>query len=153
MSSIDQILAGYESLRAGQEAFYKDLHRHPELSHQEHRTAWRVADQLQSDGFTVQTGGQLPGRVFVGHFGDNAMELPRQTVSEDFSKFPAAAGVPYTYCGLGFTARETYLTAEKAGRLEDLPANHSPRFLPPLQPSLRTGTEALITAALVWLAT
>src|SRR6266852_5197142 len=39
------------------------------------------------------------------------------------------------------------------GRLEDLPANHSPRFLPPLQPSLRTGTEALITAALAWLAT
>ncbi len=81
------------------------------------------------------------------------MELPRQTVSEDFSKIPGAAGVPYTYWGIGFTDRETYLAAEKAGRLEDLPANHSPRFLPPLQPSLRTGTEALITAALVWLAT
>jgi len=42
--------------------------------------------------------------------------------------------------------------AEKAGRLQDLPANHSPRFLPPLQPALRTGTEALTAAALAWLA-
>jgi hypothetical protein len=30
MSGIDDILAGYESLRAGQEALYKDLHQHPE---------------------------------------------------------------------------------------------------------------------------
>jgi hypothetical protein len=33
MSGIDDILAGYERLRAGQEAFYKDLHQHTELSH------------------------------------------------------------------------------------------------------------------------
>ena len=47
MSGIDEILAGYDGLQASQEAFYKDLHEHPELSHQEHRTARRVADQLQ----------------------------------------------------------------------------------------------------------
>ncbi len=52
-SSIDDILAGYESLRAGQEALYKDLHQHPELSHHEHRTARRVAEQLQDAGFTL----------------------------------------------------------------------------------------------------
>jgi hypothetical protein len=40
---------------------------------------------------------------------------------------------------------------EKAGRLQDLPINHSPKFLPPLQPILRTGTEALFAAALAWL--
>jgi metal-dependent amidase/aminoacylase/carboxypeptidase family protein len=39
MSGLDDILAGYESLRTGQEALYKDLHQHPELSHAEHRTA------------------------------------------------------------------------------------------------------------------
>ena len=38
------------------------------------------------------------------------------------------------------------------GRLQDLISNHSPKFLPPLQPCLRTGTEALTTAALAWLA-
>ena len=46
MSGIDDILAGYESLRADQEALYKDLHQHPELSHAEHRAARRVAGQL-----------------------------------------------------------------------------------------------------------
>jgi amidohydrolase len=91
-------------------------------------------------------------RAFAEHFGDHALEIPVQTVSEDFSKIPDAAGVPYTYWGIGFTDRKTYLAAEKEGRLEDLPTNHSPKFLPPLQPTLRTGTEALIAAALAWLA-
>ncbi len=35
--------------------------------------------------------------------------------------------------------------------LQDLISNHSPKFLPPMQPCLRTGTEALTTAALAWL--
>jgi metal-dependent amidase/aminoacylase/carboxypeptidase family protein len=56
MAAIDEILAGYEALRPGQEAFYQDLHRHPELSHQEHHTAQRVAGRLSDDGFTVTTG-------------------------------------------------------------------------------------------------
>ena len=77
-------------------------------------------------------------KAFGEHFGDHALEIPVQTVSEDFSKIPDAAGVPYTYWGIGFTDRKTYLAAEKEGRLEDLPTNHSPRFLPPLQPTLRT---------------
>jgi metal-dependent amidase/aminoacylase/carboxypeptidase family protein len=47
MSSVQEILSGYDGLQAGQEAFYKDLHQHPELSHQEQRTAGRVASQLQ----------------------------------------------------------------------------------------------------------
>jgi hippurate hydrolase len=38
MSGIDEILAGYENLRPGQEDFHRDLHQHPELSHQEHQT-------------------------------------------------------------------------------------------------------------------
>jgi hippurate hydrolase len=90
--------------------------------------------------------------AFAAHFGDNALELPRQTVSEDFGIIPDAAGIPYTYWGIGRTDRRAYRTAEKAGRLQDLPTNHSPKFLPPLHPTMRTGTEALITAALAWLA-
>jgi len=64
MGSLEEILAGYEGLQAGQEAFYKDLHRHPELSHQEHRTAERVAGELQAYGCTVQTG--IGGTGVVG---------------------------------------------------------------------------------------
>ena len=55
MNSADQILAAYDALRADQEALYKDLHRHPELSHQEHHTAERVAGRLQEHGFTDGT--------------------------------------------------------------------------------------------------
>jgi amidohydrolase len=91
-------------------------------------------------------------KAFAAHFGDKADEIPRQTVSEDFSKIPDAAGVPYTYWGLGYTDRDTYLAAEKDGHLDDLTSNHSPKFLPPMQPCLRTGTEALLAAALAWLA-
>lgn len=91
-------------------------------------------------------------KAFAGHFGDNASEAAQQTVSEDFSIIPDAAGVPYTYWSIGFTDRATYLAAEKDGHLDDLPTNHSPKYLPPLQPTLRTGTEALTAAALAWLA-
>jgi amidohydrolase len=91
-------------------------------------------------------------RAFSEHFGDRAGQIPAQTVSEDFSKIPDAAGVPYCYWSIGFTDRDTYLAAEKDGHLDDLPTNHSPKFLPPMQPTMRTGTEALVTAALAWLA-
>jgi hippurate hydrolase len=89
--------------------------------------------------------------AFATRFGGHALEIDRQTVSEDFSNIPNAAGVPYTYWGMGFTDEKTYRAAEKAGRLQDLLTNHSPKFLPPLQPTLRSGTEALVTAALAWL--
>jgi predicted ATPase len=34
--------------------------------------------------------------------------------TQDFSKIPDAAGVPYTYWGLGYTDRDTYLAAALA---------------------------------------
>jgi amidohydrolase len=95
---------------------------------------------------------QRVAAAFAAHFGGQAGEIPRQTVSEDFSIIPDAEGIPYTYWSIGRTDREVYLTAEKEGRLQDLPSNHSPKFLPPLRPTLRTGTEALTAAALAWLA-
>ena len=90
--------------------------------------------------------------AFSAYFGDRALRWDQQTASEDFSNIPRAAGTPYTYWAIGGTDPQTYRTAEKNGHLDDLPANHSPQFLPPLQPTLRTGTEALTAAALAWLA-
>jgi amidohydrolase len=90
--------------------------------------------------------------AFGKHFGDRAVEWPQQTASEDFSNIPRAAGIPYTFWAIGGTDPQVYRTAEKDGLLDDLPANHSPKFLPVLQPTLRTGTEALTAAALAWLA-
>jgi amidohydrolase len=90
--------------------------------------------------------------AFGAYFGDRALQWDQQTASEDFSNVPRAAGIPYTYWAIGGTDPQTYRTAEKDGHLDDLPANHSPKFLPVLQPTLRTGTEALTAAALAWLA-
>jgi len=91
--------------------------------------------------------------AFQEHFRDRAVDLGQQTASEDFSDVPRAAGIPYTYWGIGGTGPQAYRAAEKAGRVQDdIPSNHSPKFLPVLQPTLRTGTEALVTAALAWLA-
>ena len=90
--------------------------------------------------------------AFGAYFADRALQWDQQTASEDFSIIPRAAGIPYTYWAIGGTDPQTYQTAEKDGHLDDLPANHSPKFLPVLQPTLRTGTEALTTAALAWLA-
>ena len=77
MSSAQEILAGYDGLQAAQEAFYKDLHQHPELSHQEQRTAQRVAGQLQQYGCTVQAGIGGTGVVGMLSNGDGPTVLLR----------------------------------------------------------------------------
>ena len=46
-------------------------------------------------------------RAFAAHFGDRPTEIPKQTVSEGFSKIPDAVGAPYCYWSLGFTGRDT----------------------------------------------
>ena len=90
--------------------------------------------------------------AFASHFGDRATELPLQSASEDFSDLPNAFGVPYTYWGIGGTDPDAYRAAEAAGRVsQDIPVNHSPKFAPVLQPTLDTGTEALVVASLAWL--
>jgi hippurate hydrolase len=91
--------------------------------------------------------------AFTDFFGDRAEELPQQTASEDFSDIPQALGVPYTYWGIGGTDPDTYRRAQRAGRVaQDIPVNHSAAFAPVLQPTLDTGTQALVVAALAWLA-
>jgi amidohydrolase len=77
MNGIKEILAGYQHLQADQEAFYRDLHRHPELSHAEHRTAGRVAERLRDDGCTVQTGIGGTGVAGVLANGDGPAVLVR----------------------------------------------------------------------------
>lgn len=91
-------------------------------------------------------------KAFRDHFGDHLADYGRQTASEDFSAVPDAFGVPYTYWGFGGTEPGAYRAAEERGTVSaDIPANHSPRFAPVIQPTLETGTAALVVAALAWL--
>jgi hippurate hydrolase len=52
----DEVLSGLGDVLDDVEAFYKDVHRHPELSMQEERTAALAADRLQAAGFEVAAG-------------------------------------------------------------------------------------------------
>lgn len=90
--------------------------------------------------------------AFKAYFGDRAVTAPRQSASEDFTEIPKALGVPYTYWALGGIDDKTWDVAEAAGTLATaIPANHSPKFAPVIEPTLRTGTAAIVAAALAWL--
>ena len=80
------------------------------------------------------------------------IEPPKVLGSEDFSEIARGVGAPYCFWLFGGADPEVYAAADAAGRLmTDIPVNHSPHFAPLLQPTLDTGTAALVTAALAWL--
>ncbi|BCI83181.1 peptidase [Mycolicibacterium sp. TY66] len=90
--------------------------------------------------------------AFVEQFGDRVLAIPQASASEDFSDIPRALGVPYTYWMFGGIDAAEFSRAAEAGRIsQDIPVNHSPTFGPVIQPTLDTGTEALVVAALSWL--
>ena len=92
--------------------------------------------------------------AFRSHFGSQTIfDLGQVTASEDFSHIPDALGTPYTYWGVGCIDPDKYERALKAGRVEqDIPVNHSEFFAPVIEPTLSTGTQALVVAALTYLA-
>ena len=66
----ESISAGVGAVLDDLEEFYKDVHRHPELSMQEERTARLAADRLQKAGFEVTTGVGKTGVVGLLRNGD-----------------------------------------------------------------------------------
>ena len=73
------------------------------------------------------------------------------SASEDFGSFGAEWHVPSVFWFVGGTDPETYAKAKAANRLNEIPTNHNPRFLPVLHPTLETGVETLVVAARAWL--
>jgi hippurate hydrolase len=91
--------------------------------------------------------------AFRAHFGDGRIvDITPISASEDFGSFGTAAKVPSVFWTIGGTDGATYRQAREAGRLSELPTNHTPRFAPVLNPTLETGVEALVAAASAWLA-
>jgi hippurate hydrolase len=91
--------------------------------------------------------------AFTDLFGERFAPVGQQSASEDFGDIPTALGAPYTYWFVGGTDAAAYAAAEKAGRIaQEVPVNHSARFAPVVQPTLDTGTEALVAGSLAWLA-
>jgi amidohydrolase len=71
--------------------------------------------------------------------------------SEDFGSFGTEWHAPSVFWFIGGTDPDTYMKAKDAGRLNELPVNHSPLFAPIIHPTLETGVEALVVAARDWL--
>jgi hippurate hydrolase len=92
--------------------------------------------------------------AFTRHFGAAWVhETGPVTPSEDAGVFGQAAKVPTVFWFLGGAEPETAFAAFLEGRLDRLPANHSPEFAPVIEPTLSTGVQALTVAALAWLGT
>ena len=73
--------------------------------------------------------------------------------SEDFSHLATAVGKPYVYWTFGGIDRETWDMHDKANTLDQISVNHSPFFKPAIQPTLQTGVDALVVAALTYVGT
>ncbi|MFF9813199.1 amidohydrolase [Streptomyces sp. NPDC014006] len=83
-----------EAVKAAElEDFYRDLHRHPELAFQEHRTAGRLAARLRAAGYAVTEGVARTGVVGVLSNGDG----PVVWLRGDMDALPVreATGLPY----------------------------------------------------------
>jgi len=73
------------------------------------------------------------------------------SASEDFGTFGVEWQAPSVFWFVGGTDPDAYAKAKAENRLNELPTNHNPRFLPVLHPTLETGVEAMIVAARAWL--
>ncbi len=91
--------------------------------------------------------------AFRERFGDQrVIHTGPASASEDFGSFGAGWRVPSVFWFVGGVDPNTYATAEREGRLSELPTNHNPKFAPVIHPTLETGVEALVAAACAWLA-
>src|SRR5690349_22942239 len=89
---VTSVLAGLGAVRSWQEDFYRDLHSHPELSHQEHRTAGQVVERLRPAGYEVHEGVGGTGVVGILRNGEGPTVLMRA----DMDALPVreATGLP-----------------------------------------------------------
>jgi hippurate hydrolase len=94
-------MSGLDKIRAWQEDFYRHLHQHPELSHQEHHTAAEVAQRLRSLGYEVHEAIGGTGVVGLLSNGDGPTVLLRADM--DALPVKEQTGLPYAST---VTARE-----------------------------------------------
>ncbi|KAI9819169.1 MAG: hypothetical protein M1827_007325 [Pycnora praestabilis] len=94
-------------------------------------------------------------KTFATHFGDSySPTVEPLGGSEDFSILGKAVKRPCSFWSFGGADPELWDEAVRKGRTgEDISGNHSPFFGPVVQPTMKTGVDALAVAALTFLAT
>ena len=92
-------------------------------------------------------------KAFREHFtADRVKQTGPTSASEDFGSFGSEWHVPSVFWFVGGTDPQVYAKAKEAGKVQDIPTNHNPRFAPVLHPTLEAGVEAMVVAARAWLA-
>ena len=103
MTAVDEVLAGLDAELGGLRDFYKDLHRAPELSMQEHRTAAAIEQRLTSFGYQVQRIGGTgvvgvlangPGSTVLARADIDALPV-REATGLDYASTVTVDGAPY----------------------------------------------------------
>ena len=90
--------------------------------------------------------------AFRRHFTtERVRETGPASESEDFGSFGVEWHSPSVFWFIGGTEPDAYAKAKAANRLNEIPTNHNPRFLPVIHPTLRTGVEAMVVASQAWL--
>ncbi|KAI2845599.1 hypothetical protein CBS11350_4123 [Aspergillus niger] len=89
--------------------------------------------------------------TFGEHFEDFDPDVPRTNIAEDFSTLATCRDIPSCFWLLGGVDQEVWDRAAAEGKIEEIPGNHSALFAPVVQPTLRTGVDALCLAALTFL--
>lgn len=104
-------------------------------------------------GYSDPAASERVANVFRRHFSaDRVQQVGPTSASEDFGAFGAQWEAPAVFWFFGGTDPDQYAAAKAAGELSMLPTNHSPYFAPVIHPTLQTGVEAMVVAALPWLA-
>ena len=137
-------LADLADTAAAREALYKDLHRHPELSMEEHRTSGVIADELARIGVEDIAIG-VTGRVGIIRNGDG----PVVAMRADFDALPMdeESGVDYASVNPGVAhscGHDVHVTA-LLGAVEQLNEHRdawSGTFLAIFQPGEEAGAGA-----------
>lgn len=77
-------------------------------------------------------------------------EMKADTANNNISLL-APKGVLYAYWNFGSTDHKIWEDAKRQGKLIELPSNHSAYYAPLIEPTLRTGTDAMAIPALTFL--
>ena len=93
MSSSDTVLAGLDSELGWIRETYTELHRHPELSREEHATSKLVEEKLAAFGYTVT---RVGGTGVVGVLANGAGPAVLARADMDGLPVTEATGLPYS---------------------------------------------------------
>src|SRR5690349_19139691 len=136
-----RVLAAIERI-VNAEAAASGAPRPPEITSLDHYPL-NVNDKHASDRVA---------EAFRAHFPpDRVVHTGPAPASEDFGCFGTEWHVPSVFWFVGGTDPATYAKAKEAGRLNEIPVNHSPQFAPVIHPTLATGVQTMIVAARAWL--